>query len=386
MLQTAHSSHAALDALLRPRSIVVIGASSMPASRGYHVWRSVALSTGLNALWPVNPKYRFVGEHRCYPNAYAIPDSEIDLAILCVKSKHLPNALKSLEKNPPKAVLFAPQQEGPLIELSTVEQLYESVKRMGSRLLGPNSIGTMAPVQDINASFWPRTPRPGGVALIAQSAMIATGFIERAAASGLGFSGVVSTGLEIDVGLAELIDWFAQDRSTRVIAVEVEALRCPRAFHAALRRATDLKPVVVLRAGPGSGYAADRLAANRFGTDAGADDAFDALLENAGAQRVRTFKHFFAATAAFASGTLPAGRRIAVIANGCGFAGLAADAAEAAGIHLEGLANRTIQFLAKIHPEERLPVNPVVVGAGASGGRLAETLSIVLDSVHQISV
>lgn len=117
MLQTAHSSHAALDALLRPRSIVVIGASSMPASRGYHVWRSVALSTGLNALWPVNPKYRFVGEHRCYPNAYAIPDSEIDLAILCVKSKHLPNALKSLEKNPPKAVLFAPQQEGPLIEL-----------------------------------------------------------------------------------------------------------------------------------------------------------------------------------------------------------------------------------------------------------------------------
>lgn len=379
MLQTAHSSHAALDALLRPRSIVVIGASSMPASRGYHVWRSVALSTGLNALWPVNPKYRFVGEHRCYPNAYAIPDSEIDLAILCVKSKHLPNALKSLEKNPPKAVLFAPQQEGPLIELSTVEQLYESVKRMGSRLLGPNSIGTMAPVQGINASFWPRTPRPGGVALIAQSAMIATGFIERAAASGLGFSGVVSTGLEIDVGLAELIDWFAQDRSTRVIAVEVEALRCPRAFHAALRRATDLKPVVVLRAGPGSGYAADRLAANRFGTDAGADDAFDALLENAGAQRVRTFKHFFAATAAFASGTLPAGRRIAVIANGCGFAGLAADAAEAAGIHLEGLANRTIHFLAKIHPEERLPVNPVVVGAGASGGRLAETLSIVLE-------
>lgn len=158
MLQTAHSSHAALDALLRPRSIVVIGASSMPASRGYHVWRSVALSTGLNALWPVNPKYRFVGEHRCYPNAYAIPDSEIDLAILCVKSKHLPNALKSLEKNPPKAVLFAPQQEGPLIELSTVEQLYESVKRMGSRLLGPNSIGTMAPVQGINASFLAATP------------------------------------------------------------------------------------------------------------------------------------------------------------------------------------------------------------------------------------
>ena len=73
MPQAAHSARAVLDALLRPRSIAVVGASTMPESRGYHVWRSVALSSGLEALWPVNPKYRFVGDYPCYPNAAAVP-------------------------------------------------------------------------------------------------------------------------------------------------------------------------------------------------------------------------------------------------------------------------------------------------------------------------
>lgn len=369
----------ALAALLRPRSIAVIGASSHPASRGYHVWRSVTLSTGLESIWPVNPKYRFVDDYPCFRSTAAIPADDVDLAILCVPARHLAQALKALERKPPKAVLFAPQEEGALTDDRAVERLYASVRRMGARLIGPNSIGIMAPGCGINASFWPRMPAAGGIALIAQSAMVATGFIERAGASGLGFSGVVNSGLETDVGLAELIDWFALDRSTRVIAIEVEALRDPRAFHAAVRRASDLKPVVVLRAGPGSGYAADRLAASRFGTDAGADDAFDALLAAAGAHRVRTFAHFCAAAAAFASGTLPAGRRLALISNGCGFAGLAADAAEDAGVRVEGLSNRTIQALAHAHPEERLPVNPIVIGAGAPGARFAEALDRVLD-------
>lgn len=369
----------ALAALLRPRSIAVIGASTHPKSRGTSVWRSVALSTGLAHLWPVNPKYRFVDDYPCFRDTASLPKGEIDLAILCVKAKHLPRALSALEKNPPKAVLFAPQEEGPIIEREAVDQLLASVKRMGSRLLGPNSLGTMAPGLGINASFWPRMPQAGGIALITQSSMIAAGFLDRAEASGLGFSAVASTGLESDVSQAELIDFFAADRRTRVIALEVQALRNPRAFYSAVRRAADLKPVAVLRAGPGSGFAADRLAASRYGCDAGADDAFDALLSAAGAVRTRSFAEFFAACAALASGTLPAGRRIAVLARGSGFAGLAADAAEAAGVRIEGLSNRTIQALAHAHPGERLPVNPVVVSPGAAGKRLAETLSIVLE-------
>ena len=368
-----------LSAALAPRSVAVIGASSHPASRGYHVWRSVSLSTGLANLWPVNPKYRFVDEHPCFPDASKLPAGAIDLAILCVSRKHLARALDRLSLNPPKAVLFAPQEEGPLSDTSEIAELTRAARAMGARLLGPNSIGVVAPRIGVNASFWPRMPSVGGIALVAQSAMIATGLMDEADEAGAGFSAVVNTGLETDITLAECIEWFARDRFTRVIAVEVAALRDPRAFRSALREAAAVKPVVVLRPGPGAGYAADRLAASRFGTDAGDDRAFDALLASAGALRVRTYEDFCAAAAAFSAGTSPAGGRAAIIANGSGVAALAANAADAAGIRLGRLSNRTIQTLHKAHPGERIPVNPVVIGAGAPGERFAATLATVLE-------
>ena len=347
-----------LSALLAPRSVAVIGASGHPESRGFHVWRSVSLSTGIERLWPVNPKYRYIGERPCYPDADALPDRAVDLAILCVGRRHLARALGKLSRNPPGVVLFAPQEEGPLSDRIEISELLEAARRIGSRLIGPNSIGLVLPRAGVNASFWPRMPAAGGIALLAQSAMIATGLMDHAGEASLGFSAVVNTGLEADVGMAELIDWFARDAATRVIALEVEALRDPRAFFSALRAAAEKKPVVVLRAGPGAGYAADRLAAGRFGTDAGEDRAFDALIAAAGALRVRTYAEFCAAAAAFSAGAAPAGRRAAVIANGSGVAALAADAADRAGVQIEGLSNRTIQRLHKVHPEERIPVNP----------------------------
>lgn len=370
-----------LSAVLAPRSIAVIGASTHPASRGYHVWRSVSLSNGLKSLWPVNPKYRFVDDLPCYPDAEHIPDRSIDLSILCVSRRHLGKALAKLALNPPRAVLFAPQEEGPLSDNTEITALSEAATRMGALLLGPNSIGMINPILGVNASFWPRMPKKGSIALIAQSAMIATGFMDEAEESGLGFSGIINTGLEVGVSLADTIEWFAHDLRTRVIAVEVGALRNPRAFWSALRAAATQKPVVVLRPGPGSGFAADRLAASRFGTDAGEDKAFDALLASAGALRARTSTEFYAATAAFCAGTSVASNEggAAIIANGSGVAALAADAADAAGVPLGRLSNRTIQVLHKAHPGERIPVNPLVIGAGAPGTRFAETLAVILE-------
>ena len=253
-----------LSAALSPRSVAVIGASSNPGSRGYYVWRSVTLSTGLERLWAVNPKYRFIGERPCFADISKIPTDRIDLAILCVGRKHLPAALWQLAGKPPEAGLFAPEEEGPLSDRFEIEELLESARAMGARLIGPNSIGILNPAKGINASFWPRMPLPGGVALITQSAMVATGLMDHAEESRLGFAGIINTGLEADISMAECIEWFSSNAAARVIAIEVEALRNPRAFACALRKASQTKPVIVLRAGPGSGYAADRLAAGRI--------------------------------------------------------------------------------------------------------------------------
>lgn len=368
---------ASIDRALAPAAVAVIGASDRPGSRGYHVWRAVCASPGLASVYPVNPKYKYVGDARCYPFAAQIP-GRIDLAVIAVKPASAPAALKSLAAKRPAFILFAPQAEGLLSDKSEIAALLTEAHRIGARVIGPNSIGVMSAARGVNASYWPQLPKPGGAALIAQSGLVATALLERASESGIGFSGVVDAGLELDIGMAEWIDWFAADRSTRLIALQVEALPQPRAFFSALRAAAREKPVVVLRAGPEGGYAADRVAASRFSTDAGQDDAFDALCRAAGALRVRTFSAFAAAVDAFACGRLPQGPNVAVISNGTGFAALAADAASRAGLRLAGFSNAAAKALHALAPRERMPGNPLVVGPAASPERIEASLNAAL--------
>jgi acetyltransferase len=126
------------------------------------------------------------------------------------------------------------------------------------------------------------------------------------------------------------------------------------------------------------GYAADRIACFKMGTDAGSEGALAALVERAGATLVPTFEEFTAAVSGFATNRLPRGNRIAVIANGSGFASLTASAAQACGIDLHGLSNATIKDLKTAYPSQQIAVNPVNVGATASPERYRKTLQIVL--------
>lgn len=178
--------------------------------------------------------------------------------------------------------------------------------------------------------------------------------------------------------MPELIDYYANDKNTRVIALHIEGIRRPREFYSSLRAACARKHVVILKAGSGSGYAADRIACFKMGTDAGSEGALAALVERAGATLVPTFEEFTAAVSGFATNRLPRGNRIAVIANGSGFASLTASAAQACGIDLHGLSNATIKDLKTAYPSQQIAVNPVNVGATASPERYRKTLQIVL--------
>src|SRR5260221_889267 len=99
------------------------------------------------------------------------------------------------------------------------------------------------------------TPRehipPGSVAMLSQSGNVVVGMYELARQAGIGFSGCVGVGNQVDVGLGELLAYFADDPASAAIAVYVEGLRGSgaefRAGLAACRAAG--KPVVVLKSG-----------------------------------------------------------------------------------------------------------------------------------------
>lgn len=366
-----------LDCAFNPQNIAVIGASDKPLSRGSFIWQAVAGSSLLPNAWAVNPKYKYIGERPCLTSIKEIPGT-IDLAVISLRADRIEKALMEVCDWGVRCVLITPDEHQYSGDPLWLEKLQKIAKSAGVRLIGPDSLGFMNPKAKINVSYWPNLPKAGNIALIAQSGMISGALIDYAQETELGFSGLINTGAAIDVDLPELVDYYSQDPDTRVIAIHLEGLRHPRAFYSAIRAAARKKHVVILKAGSDPHFAADRLASFKLGCDAGRQDVFDAMIRRAGAVLIDSFEEFAAAVETFSTNRLPRGNRLAVIANGSGFAALTATTANNRNVDLHGLSNETITTLQRAFPSPQLAVNPVNVGTTAPAERYEKTLQLVL--------
>src|SRR5258705_3480247 len=130
---------------------------------------------------------------------------------------------------------------------SLAEAAERAVQKYGMRLIGPNCLGIMMPGVGLNASSSAHMPVAGNLALISQSGAIAAGMVDWAAQRAVGFSGIVSIGDQLDVDIADLLDYFALDNKTRAILLYVEAIKDARKFMSAARAAARIKPVVLVK-------------------------------------------------------------------------------------------------------------------------------------------
>jgi len=201
-------------------------------------------------------------------------------------------------------------------------RMESAAKTYGLRLVGPNSLGIMVPAIGLNASFSVRMAHAGNLALISQSGAIAAGMVDWAAQRGVGFSGIVSIGDQLDVDIADLLDYFALDTKTRAILLYIEVVKDARKFMSAARAAARIKPVVVVKSGRG---AQRGNAATHVGALAGADAVYDAAFQRAGILRVSDLRELFDCAETLGRLEAPFGKRLAILTNGDGIGALAID-------------------------------------------------------------
>ena len=163
----------------------------------------------------------------------------------------------------------------------------------------------------------------GNLALISQSGAIAAGMVDWAAQRGVGFSGIVSIGDQLDVDIADLLDYFALDGKTRAILLYVEAIKDARKFMSAARAAARIKPVVVVKSGRMAQGA--KAAATHTGALAGSDAVYDAAFRRAGMLRVSDLRELFDCAETLGRVGSPPGKRLAILTNGGGLGVLAVD-------------------------------------------------------------
>lgn len=358
--------HQLLQALA-PRSIALLGASDREGSRASALWKSLISSGFQGELYPVNPKYRFLGDVACY-NKIGDIDSEIDLAILATPAAIAEKLLEEVAARGVRFVMLAPGDTAITSAPAWQAHIVNKARSLKLRLIGTDCLGIIRPSIALNASYWQGLPMAGNVGFACQSGVIGTTVLASAQLNHIGFSSLINTGDEIDVSMDEVIDFFAQDNQTRVIVVHAEGIRNPREFFSSVREASKRKPVIILRGG--KSIQAGQLLAKRMSVPAGDDRVFNALIERAGAIRVYGLEDMLAAIEMFSQRRLPRANRLGIISNGSGFGVLAADAAADAGVKLANLSRATTQRLHDIF-NNPLPVNnPIDLWADADPRRI----------------
>ncbi|MFK4489873.1 acetate--CoA ligase family protein [Bradyrhizobium sp. USDA 336] len=307
----------AIERLIRPRSIAVIGASADPSKTSGRPVSYLRKHGFAGAIYPVNPKVKEIGGLACYPDIASLPDvPDVGLVLLGAEWAHV--AVRELSARGVAAaiVLASGFTEIGAEGAARQQQLMQAAGSM--RLLGPNTIGLVNLTDNIvlsasGALAMDHFPA-GPVGLVSQSGGILGAILSRAAARGVGLSKLVSTSNEADLDLADFIDFLADDNATKVIALYIEAIRNPARFREAVLKARDAgKPIVAFKIGRSEAGA--KAAISHTGALAGSDRMYDALFRQLGVIRAKTFEDLLDIPAALAAGRKLSGRRVAILTS-----------------------------------------------------------------------
>ncbi len=294
----------------------------------------------------------------------------VDLAVLAVDSAYLLDALREAIALGARTAMLLCQTPGPAV----TEPLLEMAREARVRLLGPGTLGFARPPRRLDAGRLGALPPPGNVALVSQSGVLGGAILDWAGDTAIGFSLAVSLGAELDIDVAQVLDFLANDPSTKAVVVYLEAVRDPRSFMSALRALASVKPVVVLKGGRDA--ASRPTARTHSGAIVGSDAIYSAALRRAGAVQVRLFTQLFTAVRYLASRNWPLGKRLAMIGNGNGPLVLASDQAWFANIRLLPYTEPTRRRLEAALPGVEIS-NPLNLGLEASADDYASALEAI---------
>lgn len=355
---------AALSVLFNPATVAVVGASADATKTGGRPVAYLQDHGFGGAIWPINPKASEIGGLRSYASVADLPAAP-DAAIVLLGAERAHLAVRALAARGTKLAIVLASGFGEAGETGRVRQdeLRQAAGEM--RLLGPNTIGAMdlhsRIVLSASGALEGKDLPAGGISLASQSGGILGALLSRGAARGIGFSKLASTGNEIDLDIADLIAFYAEDAATRVISVYAEGIRDADKFRAATKAAREAgKPVVVFKVGR-SEFGA-RAAVSHTGAMAGEDRVYDALFRQCGVIRVDNFSGLLDIPAMLASGRHMGGKRVAVLTSTGGAGSLVADACGMAGLEVPLLDATTAGGLSELlQADEPMTGNPVDV-------------------------
>lgn len=366
-----------LDEIFSPRGVAVVGVSSR--GMGFATGVLVSLqSAGFQAIYPINPNYNEISGLPCYPNLQSVPGF-VDHVVVSIPAESALSLLDDCAAKGVRSVHFftAGFSESGIQERADLEKsMLDKAREGGFRIFGPNCIGLFVPKSKlVNTAAVP--VEPGPIAFLSQSGGHAQNLPEYGSPRGLRFSKIVSYGNGLDVDESELLEYFARDNETEIIAAYIEGVKDGRRFFNALRVAASQKPVVIYKGG--TTEAGKRAAHGHTASLTSSIAAFEALCHQMNVIRVDDIDEMVDVLVAlrFAQ-PLPTGTGTVVMGAGGGPSVLASDELEKAGLQVPPLSKGTQMELLNFLPlAGAILINPIDASNLATPKAIIETMKVV---------
>ncbi len=348
---------AALDRVLNPQRLAIIGASNSPDKIGYLLMNDLVRRGYRGDLYPVNPRGGDILGLPAYATVNDIP-TPVDLAIVAVPPEAIPQVLRDCAQKEVPGVLINTAGFG---ETGTAEgralerEVLQIARDAHMRIIGPNCLGIYNP--RLSVGFLDIPELAGPVSVISQSGSMTARIVKFGIEHGIGFSKAVSSGNELDLNLTDYIEYFGQDRDTEIIVAYVESIRDGMRFMQVARRVAARKPILIWKAGRTEAGA--QAAASHTGALVSSTQVYNAAFLQSGVIAVGSFTALMDGLILIARLGFPTGDRIAIVTGPGGMGVALADACNDLGLAVPALAPETRRHLQGVLPSFASTRNPI---------------------------
>ena len=366
----------ALDKILKPGSVAVVGASTDPFKWGYMLLNAIKQSGFEGPIYPINPRAEEIQGLKCYPSVKDI-GKPVDMALVVVPARFVPSVFQDLKDIGTKGAVVITSgfseagEEGRQLIAEIV-----NIAEGSTRFIGPNCMGVTSSEAKLSALMIPFLHESGEVAFVSQSGGYGLQLYIRASAMGVGVGKFVSSGNESDLKGWNYLEYFGQDEDTKIISMYIEGLKNGRKWYEAAKEVTKKKPIVAIKVGVTE--EGSKAAASHTGSIAGSDKVYDAAFKQAGVIRAYDSSEMFDYVKGLLFSPLPQGKNIAIVSNSGGVAVETADRLIQNGLKVPTFSEEAQAEIQELIPAFGNAKNPVDLTATLNMNSFLNVPDIVL--------
>ena len=371
----------AVARFLRPRSVAIVGMSARAGSAGQVVLQSLKLNRFAGDIHLVGRTSEPIDGRSVLRSADELPEG-VDLAVFTLPAAGVRDAIEACARRKVGSAMIFAAGFAEVGDYATQDAVTATARAAGLAVVGPNCLGILNNVDGmmLNMLYVREAQRgvEGGVAFVGQSGGLLGHFQRAADGRGLPLTYVISTGNEAGLEGTDFLEFLADDRATRVIAIYSEQIRRPQQFLAACRRARAAgKPIVLMQAGRGA--KARKAAQSHTGALIGDFATIRTQVEDTGAVVVHTMDEMMDLVEILVRYPIPPTKGPGILTASGAYVALTNDFADETGLELPALDAATLKKVSEVLPAYGNYGNPLDVTAGFSPDSLPIAVKALLD-------